>query len=116
MDGVELPKGAVLADLSQQAPNNSYSPPLYYVDRPFTCEDCGREEVWTASQQKWYYEVAKGPIYATAVRCAESTTSGRQPPAAGVGCVTRIANCAGMNLAIRECSPMLAASATGEKC
>jgi len=71
VDGVELPKGAVLADLSQQAPNNSYSPPLCYVDRPYTCRDCGREEVWTASQQKWYYEVAKGPIYATAVRCAE---------------------------------------------
>ena len=68
-NGVELPEGAIAADLSEQAPNNSYSPPLYYVDQPFTCVDCGRDEVWTAQQQKWYYEVAKGTIYGTAVRC-----------------------------------------------
>lgn len=59
----------IAADLSQQAPNNSYSPPLYYEDREFTCVDCGREEVWTAGQQKWWYEVAKGPIFSTAIRC-----------------------------------------------
>lgn len=67
---VALVKGAVAADLSQQAPNNSYAgKPLYYVDQPFTCRDCGREEVWTATQQKWYYEVAKGSLYGRAVRC-----------------------------------------------
>ena len=32
----------------------------YYVDVPFTCRTCGSEEVWTARQQKWWYEVAKG--------------------------------------------------------
>jgi hypothetical protein len=41
----------------------------YYVDRPFECVDCGASEVWTAAQQKWWYEVAKGSLYATAVRC-----------------------------------------------
>lgn len=66
---VVIPQGAIVADLAKQAPNNSYSPPLFYVDRPFTCVDCGKEQVWTAGQQKWYYEVAKGPIYAHAVRC-----------------------------------------------
>jgi len=25
--------------------------------------------VWTGTQQKWWYEVAKGFVYATAVRC-----------------------------------------------
>jgi hypothetical protein len=65
-----LPPGAVVADLKAQVPNNSYSAkPLYYVDQPFTCRDCGREEVWTATQQKWYYEVAKGSLYGSAVRC-----------------------------------------------
>jgi Probable zinc-ribbon domain len=59
------------ADLARQAPNNSYSPPLYYVDRSFTCISCGSQEVWTAEQQQWYYEVAKGPIYAGAIRCRE---------------------------------------------
>ena len=41
----------------------------YYQDLPFRCLGCGKEEIWTASQQKWWYEVAKGFVYATAVRC-----------------------------------------------
>jgi hypothetical protein len=56
------------------APNNSYGVPDfvtrgYYVDRRFCCIDCGKEEVWTGTQQKWWYEVAKGFAYSTAVRC-----------------------------------------------
>ncbi|MCB9940217.1 MAG: zinc-ribbon domain containing protein [Planctomycetaceae bacterium] len=70
VNGKEVPLGAVLADQSQQVPNRSYSPPpTYYVDVEFTCCDCGRDEVWTARQQKWYYEVAKGSLFATAIRC-----------------------------------------------
>lgn len=62
--------GAIPADLTQQAPSNSYSgPKLYYVDEPFTCVACGRAEVWTAVQQKWYFEVAKGSIYGRAIHC-----------------------------------------------
>ncbi len=65
-----LPPDAVAADTSQQVPNNSYdSPPTFYVDIHFKCCDCSTEETWTAKQQKWYYEVAKGTLYATAVRC-----------------------------------------------
>lgn len=30
----------------------------YYIDKRFTCAKCGTEEVWTAAQQKWWYEVA----------------------------------------------------------
>ena len=56
------------------APNNSYGAPDfvyrgYYVDRPFRCIDCGKEEIWTGTQQKWWYEIAKGFVYTTAVRC-----------------------------------------------
>jgi hypothetical protein len=56
------------------APNNSYGAPDfvyrgYYVDRPFRCVNCGKEEVWTGTQQKWWYEVAKGFVYTTAIRC-----------------------------------------------
>jgi putative zinc ribbon protein len=56
------------------APNNSYGAPEfvsrgYYVDIPFCCVACGKQEVWTGSQQKWWYEVAKGFVYSTAVRC-----------------------------------------------
>ncbi len=50
--------------------NNTYGAlPTYYVDRAFVCRDCGSEEVWTAKQQKWWYEVVQGPIDSTAVRC-----------------------------------------------
>jgi hypothetical protein len=65
----EIAARRIAADLAQQAPNNSWSPPLFYEDREFTCVECGREEVWTAGQQKWWYEVAKGPIFSTAIRC-----------------------------------------------
>jgi hypothetical protein len=56
------------------APNNSYGAPDfvyrgYYVDRPFRCVDCDKEEVWTSTQQKWWYEVAKGFAYSSAIRC-----------------------------------------------
>jgi hypothetical protein len=56
------------------APNNSYGTPDfvrrgYYADKPFRCASCGKEEVWTGRQQKWWYEVAKGFVYSTAVRC-----------------------------------------------
>ena len=43
--------------------------PLFYVDKAFVCKDCGATEVWTARQQKWWYEIAKGSFETTAVRC-----------------------------------------------
>lgn len=66
----KMPPDAIWADPAQQVANNSYSPPpTFYADKKFVCVDCGCEETWTAPQQKWYYEVAKGSLYATAVRC-----------------------------------------------
>jgi hypothetical protein len=65
----EIPCDAIPADLSQRAPNNSYSPPTFYRDYEFACVDCGKREVWTAEQQRWWYEVAKGSIYSGAKRC-----------------------------------------------
>src|SRR5689334_5847440 len=62
---------AVPADRSRLGHINTYGVlPEYYVDKPFQCRDCGKEEIWRAQDQKWYYEVAKGHIDATAVRCA----------------------------------------------
>lgn len=56
------------------APYNSYGMPAfvqrgYYVDIPFRCAGCGKDEVWTAAQQKWWYEVAKGSVESTAKLC-----------------------------------------------
>jgi len=43
--------------------------PTFYEDIPFTCKDCGKQEMWTAHQQKWWYEEIGGNIETTAVRC-----------------------------------------------
>mgnify|MGYP003502850254 CR=1 FL=1 len=59
----------------------------YYVDRAFVCRGCGQAQVWRATQQKWWYEVAKGQVYSTAVRCRLCRAKDRQargvlPPSA----------------------------------
>jgi hypothetical protein len=69
VEGHEIPRDAIAADRSQQAPSSSYSARFYYRDIDFTCADCGSEEVWKAKDQKWYYEVVKGPVYAGPKRC-----------------------------------------------
>jgi hypothetical protein len=70
----EKKRQGVAVNVENLAPYNSYGAPDfigrgYYVDRDFTCEGCGREEVWTARQQKWWYETAKGFIYSDAKLC-----------------------------------------------
>ncbi|MGP0068407.1 MAG: zinc-ribbon domain containing protein [Isosphaeraceae bacterium] len=74
----DVPAGCIPADLSQQAPNNSYGPPTFYRDYEFSCVDCGSREIWTAEQQKWWYEVAKGSIYSGAKRCRACRAAHRQ--------------------------------------
>lgn len=76
-------RNGVPVDPEALAPYNSYGVPKfvetgYYVDLPFTCQDCGKEEVWAAEQQKWWYEVAKGTVYSTAARCRACRQSRRE--------------------------------------
>lgn len=64
------PKGSVPANHEELQHNNTYGIlPNFYFDKPFVCKDCGSWELWTAKQQKWWYEIAKGDINSTAVRC-----------------------------------------------
>ncbi len=66
------PLNCIEADTYALEHNASMTPlPRYYVDKPFKCRDCGSHEIWTATSQKWWYEVAKGYIDSTAVRCKE---------------------------------------------
>ena len=59
----QIPRRAVAADLEKLWHDNTYGRrPLYYLDVSFTCIDCGKSEIWTAAQQKWWYEEAKGLI------------------------------------------------------
>jgi hypothetical protein len=68
--GVSVPDGAIPADVGKQRLNaiGSNARP-YYQDLDFECVDCGAHEVWTAEQQRWWYEVARGPLESTAIRC-----------------------------------------------
>ncbi len=64
----------MVVDEARLAPSNSYDQPEflkrgYYEDKPFTCRNCGKDEVWTASQQKWWFEIARGDIFTQASRC-----------------------------------------------
>ena len=43
--------------------------PDYYRDRWFTCIDCGKSDLWTAKQQKRWYEEQGGKIESIAIRC-----------------------------------------------
>lgn len=68
--GTDTP-GLVLADAVALAHNGIHHNelPRFYLDREFTCRDCGAEETWTAKQQKWWYEVIGARIESNAVRC-----------------------------------------------
>jgi hypothetical protein len=68
----EIPLDAIEADPSQMNLGNTYSrPPEYYLDYVYKCCGCGKKSIWTAEQQKWWYEVAKGFIHSVAIRCDE---------------------------------------------
>ncbi len=61
-------------DHGRLAPDSSFAAPDfvdrgYYLDLSFVCIDCGKCEVWSSTQQKWWYEVAKGGVWTTATRC-----------------------------------------------
>lgn len=68
------PPGQALVNEAALAPYKSYGVPDFvqrgtYRDRRFVCMDCGIEETWTATQQKWWYEVARGHVETMATRC-----------------------------------------------
>jgi hypothetical protein len=68
-------------------PDNSYDTPEfakrgYYLDQPFQCQDCGVQEVWTARQQRWWYEIAQGGVWTTANRCRSCRRKERERKAA----------------------------------
>ena len=70
----ELAKKHVLVNPENLGPNNSYGTPDFvarghYLDMPFNCKSCGVAQVWTETQQKWWYESAKGDVWAKAVLC-----------------------------------------------
>ena len=61
--GIEIPKNALAANPDAQNHQGGYSEKFFYQDIHYTCAGCGRPGVWTAQQQKKYFEVQKGNIY-----------------------------------------------------
>jgi predicted RNA-binding Zn-ribbon protein involved in translation (DUF1610 family) len=77
---------AVTADPAKLRHINTYGKlPEFYLDKPFTCRDCGKEEIWRAADQKWYYEEANGHVDATAVRCHDCRKARKVENARGGG-------------------------------
>ncbi|REJ79515.1 MAG: hypothetical protein DWQ47_16355 [Acidobacteria bacterium] len=71
---------AVRADPLKLKHINTYGEiPDFYIDRPFTCRNCGKREIWKAADQKWYYEEAKGHIDAIAVECHDCRIARKNP-------------------------------------
>lgn len=50
----------------------------WYRDQPFRCVDCGKVEIWKDTQQKWWYEVAKGSVLTRATRCRACRNAHRE--------------------------------------
>lgn len=71
----EIPARAIPAGIEYiQHLRSSYSlyrRPPYYQDIQFRCEDCGTESVWTADDQRHWFEQLHGSPYATAKRCSD---------------------------------------------
>src|SRR5437868_14321984 len=57
--GIEIPPNALAANPDAQDHQGGYSAKFYYQDIHYTCAGCGRPGVWTAQQQKKYFEVQK---------------------------------------------------------
>jgi hypothetical protein len=70
------PLGYAQVESAHLQPDNSYGAPDFvsrgfYMPMHFVCKDCGKPEVWTAKQQKFWYENAQGSVWTTATRCRE---------------------------------------------
>lgn len=69
--GVEIPEDALAADPDKQEYGKGYAVKFYYQDIRYTCAGCGKEGLWTAAQQKRYFEEQTGNIYNQPKWCYE---------------------------------------------
>lgn len=76
--GVEVNPHALARDKAYSFEVPDFVTSGFYTDIPFRCCDCHQEQIWTASQQKWWYEVAKGSRWTVAKRCRNCRRRERQ--------------------------------------
>ena len=67
-----LPRGAIRADVHRQQQLGGYDLPLYYYqDAGRVCSQCRRPFVFSAKEQRYWYETLGIPLHCTAVRCVQ---------------------------------------------
>ena len=66
--GPTLPAGAIAADPNKQVFGMG-GPFSYYQDQQRVCVQCQRTFIFTASDQKYWYETLGFIVYSTAIRC-----------------------------------------------
>jgi hypothetical protein len=86
-DSKEILGATAPCDPTHLAPSNSYGMPAfvergYYMDVLFRCASCLQQQVWSASRQKWWYEVMKGSVESRATRCNPCRRAERERKAA----------------------------------
>jgi len=66
----KLPKGAIRGDVRKQVfCPMCWDPKYYYVDIDKTCVQCGKEFIFSAKEQKYWYETLKFHFASEAIRC-----------------------------------------------
>ncbi len=70
-----LPRGAIRADVHRQQQLGDYDLPIYYYqyyqDSGRVCSQCQRPFVFSAREQRYWYETLGIPLHCTAVRCVQ---------------------------------------------
>lgn len=67
-----LPPGAVRGDVRKQAfCGHCHFPKYFYLDRAMVCVQCGKQFVFSAREQKYWYETLKFNFHSVAVRCLQ---------------------------------------------
>ena len=67
-----MPPGAVRGDVHKQIYCTAHHVPKYfYLDETHTCIQCGREFVFRAGEQKYWYETLKFNFASVPIRCPE---------------------------------------------
>ena len=83
--GVEIPEGALPGNPDEQVGAEGYAAKFHYVDIAYVCRGCGRNGVWTAAQQKRYFEIQKGNIYNEPTWCHRCHINRMEKKAASQG-------------------------------
>ena len=68
---VEIPEGSLPANADEQNHRGGYAAKFSFTDIHYPCAGCQKNEVWTAQQQKRYFEEQRGNIYNRPKWCYE---------------------------------------------